>query len=368
MQQIFKCNPPIEPVRGIPQHDFNRRYADWDISSRQVQISAIAFLTAVLYVAFAFLEKPWATEQVEVLMFKLHIFVNVPLLFALSFLAYKQRFYRYVMPIFAALPIISMSCHAVIAGKLVDYTPFAPEAYLGVVWIFVVSGMTFRYALVSALATMCILLASAFYFIELWSAYVLHVFWLVCSFSFGFLGALMLDRSRKQIFISQQELQHLAITDPLTGLYNRNQLNIVLSKEMAREQRYNRTFGLLIIDVDFFKNINDSFGHEAGDKVLQQISQGLQQSVRKNDTAIRWGGEEFIVVASEVDEQTIMALCDNLCKKIAESDFGDVGRVTVSIGATLCKPDDTPSDLLSRADNALYQAKEGGRNLAIYNP
>lgn len=366
MQQLFRYISLLEPTRGISKHDFNRRYAHWDMSSRQIQISAISFLTAVLYVAFAFLEKPWASEQVEVLMFKLHIFVNVPLLLGLSFLAYKQRFYRYVMPSFAALPIVSMSCHAVIASKLVNYTPFAPEAYLGVVWIFVVSGMTFRYALISAITALCILAGSAFYFIEQQSSYVMHVFWLACSFSFGFLGALMLDRSRKQFFVSQQELQHLAVTDPLTGLYNRNQLNIVLNKEMAREQRYNRSFGLLVIDVDFFKRINDSFGHEAGDNVLKQISQDLLQTVRKNDTVIRWGGEEFIVVASEVDKQSIVALSENLCKKIEGSEFNGVGRVTVSIGATLCKLDDTPSDLLSRADKALYKAKETGRNIAIY--
>lgn len=159
---------------------------------------------------------------------------------------------------------------------------------------------------------------------------------------------------------------HQFATDPLTGLYNRNQLNIVLNKEMAREQRYNRSFGLLVIDVDFFKSINDSFGHEAGDNVLKQISQDLLQSVRKIDTVIRWGGEEFIVVASEVDKQSIVALSENLCKKIEGSEFNGVGRVTVSIGATLYKLDDTPSDLLSRADKALYKAKETGRNIAIY--
>lgn len=89
MQQLFRYISLLEPTRGISKHDFNRRYAHWDMSSRQIQISAISFLTAVLYVAFAFLEKPWASEQVEVLMFKLHIFVNVPLLLGLSFLAYK---------------------------------------------------------------------------------------------------------------------------------------------------------------------------------------------------------------------------------------------------------------------------------------
>lgn len=366
MQKILQYILPFEPASGFSNHTFGELYAKWDQPSRQIQISAITFLTAMLYIVFAFLDKPWATAQAQFLMLKLHMFVVVPALLAISYFAYKQHYYKYVMPALAVFPIVSISCHTIIASKLEDCTPFAPEAYLGVFWVFIVSGMTFRYALFSASSSICILLVSAFHYIEQRDTYVMYVFWLSCSFSFGFLGALIFDRSRKQIFMNQQELQRLAVTDPLTGLYNRNQLNIILAKEMEREQRYESSFGFLLVDVDYFKCINDSFGHDKGDEVLIHIAQALQASVRKNDTLIRWGGEEFIVIAIEVNEHSLTALGEKLREKIEKSEYGEIGSVTVSIGTTLCKAGDTPSTLLARADKALYKAKEGGRNSTVY--
>ena len=115
-------------------------------------------------------------------------------------------FYKFVMFALAASPIIAMLCHAYIASKLTNYAPFLTEGYLSVFWIFIVSGMTFRYALVSAIFSSIILLVSAFYFMNQAGTYTMHVFWILCSFSFGFLGALIFDRSRKTIFMSQQEL------------------------------------------------------------------------------------------------------------------------------------------------------------------
>ena len=365
MQKLLQQILPFELPQSFPDESTYRLYKKWDEPARLIQISAITFLTALLYVIFTFLDKSWASEQVQVLMLKIHLVAVVPILLAISFLAYKKRFYNIVMPALALFPVFSISCHVYITSKLINYAPFLTEGYLGVFWTFIVSGMTFRYALASASVSSIILLVSGFYIISEPDIYTMHVFWIFCSFSFGFLGALIFDRARKAIFMSQQELHHMAVTDELTGVFNRNYLNSVLSREMARNLRYDRRFGILIIDIDHFKNINDTFGHAVGDKVLRMVAQILSTYIRSSDTLVRWGGEEFVVVAIEVNDEKLKHLCEKLRRNIEDGSYGSVEKITVSIGATLFRKDDTQDALLLRADKALYEAKEKGRNISI---
>ena len=125
-------------------------------------------------------------------------------------------------------------------------------------------------------------------------------------------------------------------------------------------------FGILILDIDHFKKVNDTLGHDEGDKVLKQTAQLLSRLTYSNDTLIRWGGEEFIVVALAVDEQRLIQLCEKLRKHIEQENYGNSGKMTVSIGATLFKDKDNQDTLISRADKALYKAKENGRNQTVY--
>ena len=367
MQKLFKYILPFEPQQNLSVEQFSEQYKAWDKPSRQFQISAISCLTALLYVIFSLLDKSWASEQVQLLMLKVHLLLVVPMLLTISYLAYKKRFYNFVMTALTLFPIISISCHMYITSKLVNYSPFLAEGYLGILWIFIVSGMPFKHALFAAIMCSIILLVSAFYFIEPTDIYTMYVFWVFCSFSFGILGAFTLDKAKRSMFISQNNLHLLAITDPLTGVFNRNQLNQVLSQEIVRDLRYNKAFGLLIIDIDHFKKINDTFGHDSGDKVLQKTAQVLSNSIRKNDTLIRWGGEEFVVIALEVDQQTLVELSNKLREKIENEHYGITRKITVSIGATLFHKDDSQDTLIARADKALYQAKENGRNNTVFS-
>jgi len=367
MQKILQYILPFELPRKFPNSTFSDLYEQWDKPSRQIQISAISCLTALLYIAFTFIDKSsWASEQAITLMQKFHLLIIVPMMLAISFIAYKKRFYKFVMIALAISPIIANLCHVYIASQLSNYAPFLAEGYLSVFWIFIASGMTFRVALVSAILSSLILIVSAFYFMSQTGIYTMHVFWIMCSFSFGFLGALIFDRSRKAIFISQQELHQLAITDPLTGVFNRNKLYNVLPQEIGRCLRYDKTFGLLMVDIDHFKHVNDTLGHDAGDKVLQRTAQVLSKLIRGNDTLIRWGGEEFIVIVLEVDEKSLIHFCEKLRKKIEDENYGDVANITVSVGATLLRENDVPDSLLSRVDKALYKAKDNGRNNTVY--
>lgn len=365
MQKILQYILPFESPQSFADEQAYQLYKNWDEPARRIQISAITFLTALLYIIFTFLDKSWASEPVQDLMLTIHLFAIVPMLFTISFLAYKKGFYHLAIPALAIYPIFALSGHVYIISQWDNYAPFLYEGYLGVLWIFIVSGLTFRYAVASASVSSAILIIAGFHIIQDTDLYTMHVFWIFCSFSFGFLGALIFDRSRKAIFISQQKLHHLAVTDELTGAFNRNYLKGVLSQEIARDTRYDKTFGFLMIDIDHFKRINDTFGHAIGDKVLQKVTHTLSKSMRSNDTLVRWGGEEFVVIAIEVDEKSLKHLSENLRNKIESESYDSVDKVTVSIGATLFQKDDTQDTLLSRADKALYEAKTKGRNITV---
>jgi two-component system cell cycle response regulator len=164
-------------------------------------------------------------------------------------------------------------------------------------------------------------------------------------------------------------LEVLAHTDPLTQLVNRRALTIRLVTEMERVRRYNAPLSMLLIDLDHFKLVNDTYGHMAGDDVLASVATLLQRAVRSVDIAARYGGEEFVVVLPETGRQGAVAFAERIRERIASHGFS-IGeaekiRVTTSIGvATHPSPRlDSVEDLFRAADIALYRAKENGRNL-----
>lgn len=163
-----------------------------------------------------------------------------------------------------------------------------------------------------------------------------------------------------------QLLQKLSITDGLTGLYNRTKLNTILIEQLARFQRNNRAFCLLMIDVDYFKNINDKLGHIMGDKILVTLASVLLKSVRTIDYAARYGGDEFTAVLIETNSSAAIKTAERIrsevsaaCRKFEENPI----EITLSIGITQSHLNDTtPGELIARADMALYEAKKLGRN------
>ena len=163
----------------------------------------------------------------------------------------------------------------------------------------------------------------------------------------------------------------MAITDSLTGLYNRHYLDSHLAAVLDRSRTDGRPLAVAIIDIDFFKVVNDTHGHAAGDQVLRELAVRLKKSIRASDLAARLGGEEFIVVMSDTDMETAQAITARLCRDVEAEPFAasliDGGlAVTASIGvAVIDHRDKTPDDLVHRADVALYEAKHNGRNQVI---
>jgi len=163
----------------------------------------------------------------------------------------------------------------------------------------------------------------------------------------------------------KNELADAASRDPLTGLWNRRHFLEQLEFARQRKRRHEVDYSLMILDADNFKNVNDQFGHEAGDAVLVLLATVLSQRVRGSDSVCRWGGEEFIVLLPQTDLENALSLADSLRASIAELHRPPLPRITVSIGVAQHHQEEGTESLLRRADAALYQAKAAGRNCVV---
>jgi diguanylate cyclase (GGDEF)-like protein len=168
----------------------------------------------------------------------------------------------------------------------------------------------------------------------------------------------------------REALRNQSIRDPLTGLYNRRYLEEIFERETRRAVRAEQGLGVLMLDLDYFKKFNDTYGHEAGDSVLRETASFLLQSVRAEDIVCRFGGEEFIVILPVADLRVTQARAERIRSKLREITVlhqgQPVGMVTVSVGvAELPQHGTSPKELLDAADAALYRAKREGRDRVV---
>jgi diguanylate cyclase (GGDEF)-like protein len=163
-----------------------------------------------------------------------------------------------------------------------------------------------------------------------------------------------------------EKLQKLAITDGLTKLYNSRSFYTQLELEVDRFNRYKHPLALLLLDIDNFKEYNDSYGHLEGDKVLVRFSQIIKTCLRANDSAYRYGGEEFTVILPETNGDEAKTVAQRIRASLEAEKYkpvpGKVARITISIGVTQCYPKEELSTFIRRADKAMYLSKENGRN------
>ena len=160
------------------------------------------------------------------------------------------------------------------------------------------------------------------------------------------------------------ELSRQTQNDELTGLPNRRAFDRTLEREMALSRRHARALGLLVLDLDHFKRVNDEHGHDAGDEVLRELSMVVRANVRSSDLLARWGGEEFVLVAPHADLSQLSELGERIRGAVAAHPF-KTGPMTVSLGGTDFSPRDNAKRLFARADDALYKAKQAGRNRLV---
>lgn len=167
---------------------------------------------------------------------------------------------------------------------------------------------------------------------------------------------------------TMERLEWTSKTDSLTGLYNRRYIMERIENELISYKRNKKKFSLIISDIDFFKNINDTFGHDGGDRVLKVVSKSLQDAVREQDFISRWGGEEFLILLPETELEGGHILANKLKKMIDELmiDYNGVElSITMTFGVTVNEEDEIIEDTIKKADAALYEGKSRGRNCVI---
>ncbi len=198
-------------------------------------------------------------------------------------------------------------------------------------------------------------------------AELIQLFFFMCLImgSMGFFGykiSLLLKTALINVNEKNTTLYQLSITDKLTGLNNRMRLDRVLMDEAERARRYCSVFSVILMDIDHFKRVNDTFGHQIGDETLIRFADLIRNNIRSTDIAGRWGGEEFLVICPETDLESARNLAEKLRVKIEDYSFPGVPGQTASFGINQFYPENEVSRLIGLADDALYRAKETGRN------
>jgi diguanylate cyclase (GGDEF)-like protein/PAS domain S-box-containing protein len=194
-----------------------------------------------------------------------------------------------------------------------------------------------------------------------------HLFWSEISLRCVSLGgrsaglAILRDISERKR--KEDEVVQLAHFDVLTGLPNRRNFDVTLKQEIARSARYGGPLSMAMADIDLFKIVNDTFGHQVGDAVLKFLAEHMKKSLRGSDYIARWGGEEFTFLLPETRLDIAEMLLNRLRLSVANQVIAEIGRaVTLSFGVTSYAKPDSPGDLVKRVDEALYQSKQTGRN------
>lgn len=185
---------------------------------------------------------------------------------------------------------------------------------------------------------------------------------LLVAFSY-YLIAISIDQTKRQ-----QQLELTSRTDSLTGLYNRRHIEERIQEEYEQYQKTGVKFALLIADIDFFKVINDRYGHVCGDYLLQAVSEDLRKSVREYDIVSRWGGDEFLLLLPNTNEEEAVGLAQRISKMVEKRRYSYENQtlsVTLTLGVSIIRSDDTVGNIIKKADDVMYQGKRAGRNCVI---
>ena len=165
-----------------------------------------------------------------------------------------------------------------------------------------------------------------------------------------------------QDITDKKRIELLSVTDQLTGIYNRRKFELELEHELSRASRYENSLTLIVIDIDLFKQVNDTYGHQVGDKVLISVANLIKDNIRRSDILARWGGEEFIIMSTQTALAGALTLAEKVRGLLASCKMDVVGCITASFGVAEYRQNESTESLFKRADTLLYKAKEAGRN------
>jgi len=177
---------------------------------------------------------------------------------------------------------------------------------------------------------------------------------------------LEIEQKQAELLSMNATLIELSETDKLTGLKNRRYFQEKLEEQLSNNEKSASPFSLFILDIDHFKKVNDTFGHQAGDEVLAQLAQLLKNQARSLDIVARYGGEEFVVILPETNQDEAKIIAEQLRQAVEQAEW-QTGRITVSVGIATVNKTDNETTILQRADKALYASKENGRNRVTHS-
>ncbi len=172
----------------------------------------------------------------------------------------------------------------------------------------------------------------------------------------------------KKINFMYTQTKQMSFTDPLTNLFNRRHFQVEFEREFKRAKRYNSPLSVAVADIDFFKRINDNYGHSCGDYVLKEIAYLIKNNFRQTDMIFRYGGEEFVIILTETAGENALVPLERLRETVENHDFkyhDKSLKITLSIGVTSNLEFETSAEMFDEADSKLYQAKNNGRNQVI---
>lgn len=218
--------------------------------------------------------------------------------------------------------------------------------------------------LFTIIATYAILCTALMYYFNLWVEFVLPLVSIISTITFSYAA---------KYIITSRDYEHtykLAVTDGLTDMFNHRYFQEQMNSSIEHSKRYNSTFSLIMVDIDFFKKFNDKYGHQSGDAVLRQVAQTIKRNIRATDIPCRYGGEEMSVILPNTGKKDAAFVAQKICEAVRNKEFelatGDWTHVTISLGvATMPDNSNTVQGMIEYADKCLYIAKENGRNQVI---
>ena len=178
----------------------------------------------------------------------------------------------------------------------------------------------------------------------------------------------LVNQRTEELHREKEHLKIVSATDPLTRLYNRHKMDELFENETRRTQSEGKAFSIILLDIDYFKKINDLYGHNVGDNFLKEIASVLRHSFRESDAIGRWGGEEFLVFLPRTRLDGAQKLADRLRGTVEMTTFSRVGKQSISLGVATLEHGESMKSLIHRADKALYTAKQQGRNRVVTTP
>lgn len=343
--------------------EISKNYHEWYIHTKQGHITAVSALSAILYILYYQVNRLVTSPELTSYMMIIELCLIPLFLFTISYLSAKQINNNFMTTLLILVPIGAALGNMLIISKMELPQTYLTEIYLLIIWIFIVSGLRFLHATLSAFTVLLLSLCTTYFIYPLaHDLFIMHFFWIFTAFTLGFFGAYLLEKLNKDIFLAYEELIVYSETDCSPVFQDKKHLEEIIEKELSRNQRYGHHFSLLFFEIDDFEDITNAHGHQVSDFILIEMAKFIKEQIRLSDTVLRLGAEIFVVVTQEADEHVAIKLAEKLRNAVALHNFKTVGKKTISIGVTSYKEHDDGQMMIDRAESTLKKSKIKGRN------